>query len=79
MCCNRIKYNTYKGYIWRFLEDNDYNTNYKYRNKIIRINIKTKEETIYDSVKDAAKDNKVSINAIYNCLYKKSKTCAGYA
>lgn len=78
MCCNRIKYNTYKGYIWRFLDDNDYNINYKYNNKIVRINTNTNEEKIYNNVKDAAKDNKVSIDAIYNCLYKKSKTCAGY-
>lgn len=23
-CCNRIKYRTYKDYIWRFYDDNDY-------------------------------------------------------
>lgn len=75
MCCRRIKYNTYKGYIWRFINDDDYST--KYKAKIIRID-SNNIETIYNSVKEAAKNNNVSIYAIYNCLYNKSKTCAGY-
>lgn len=76
-CCKRIKYNTYKGYIWRFINDNDYTI--KIKPVFVRINIITKEETIYKSCALAAKDNNVSKDAIYNCIYDKSKTCAGYA
>jgi hypothetical protein len=65
MCCKRIKYNTYKGFIWRFINDNDYSI--KYKSKIIKIH--NSIETIYNSVSEAA---------IYNCLYGKSKTCGGY-
>lgn len=76
-CCKRIKYNTYKGYIWRFINDNDYtikNNNFT----IVRINKTTKEEVIYKSVKEAAKNNKVSIYTIYNCLKGKSKCFTNY-
>ena len=75
-CCKRIKYNTYKGYIWRFINDNDYSLPIK--PVIVRINLKTKEETIYNSVSAAADANKLNTSAIYNCIYKKSKTCGGY-
>ena len=74
MCCKRIKYNTYKGFIWRFINDNDYSI--KHKSKIIKIYNGT--ETIYNSVNEAAIKNNVSASAIYNCLYGKSKTCGGY-
>lgn len=74
MCCKRIKYNTYKGFIWRFIDDNDYSI--KCKSKIIKIYNGT--ETIYNSVSEAAIKNNVSASAIYNCLYGKSKTCGGY-
>lgn len=32
----------------------------------------------YNSVSEAAIKNNVSASAIYNCLYRKSKTCGGY-
>lgn len=35
ICCKRIKYNTYKGFIWRFINDNDYSI--KHKSKIVRI------------------------------------------
>lgn len=76
-CCKRIKYNTYKGYIWRFINDNDYSI--KKRKQFIRINLETKEEKVYKTCISAAKENKVSIDAIYACVNGKSKTCAGYA
>lgn len=71
-CCKRIKYNTYKGYIWRFINDNDYKFPFVVFN-IIRINRNTKKETIYNSVKEAAKDNNVSVDSIYNYLNRKYK------
>lgn len=74
MCCKRIKYNTYKGFIWRFIDDNDYSI--KCKSKIIKIYNGT--ETIYNSVSEAAIKNNISVSAIYNCLYGKSKTCGGY-
>ena len=74
MCCKRIKYNTYKGFIWRFIDDNDYSI--KYKSKIIKIH--NSIETIYNSVNEAAIKNNISASAIYNCLYGKSKTCGGY-
>lgn len=74
MCCKRIKYNTYKGFIWRFINDNDYSI--KHKSKIVRIY--NDVETIYNSINKAAIKNNVSASAIYNCLYGKSKTCGGY-
>ena len=74
MCCKRIKYNTYKGFIWRFINDNDYSI--KHKSKIVRIY--NDVETIYNSINEAAIKNNVSASAIYNCLYGKSKTCEGY-
>lgn len=74
MCCKRIKYNTYKGFIWRFIDDNDYSI--KHKSKIVRIY--NDVETIYNSINEAAIKNNVSASAIYNCLYGKSKTCGGY-
>ena len=74
MCCKRIKYNTYKGFIWRFIDDNDYSI--KHKSKIVRIY--NDAETIYNSINEAAIKNNVSASAIYNCLYGKSKTCGGY-
>lgn len=44
--------------------------------KIIKIYNGT--ETIYNSVSEAAIKNNISVSAIYNCLYGKSKTCGGY-
>lgn len=63
-----------KGFIWRFINDNDYSI--KHKSKIIKIYNGT--ETIYNSVSEAAIKNNVSASAIYNCLYGKSKTCGGY-
>lgn len=34
--------------------------------------------TVYNSVSEAAIKNNISVSAIYNCLYGKSKTCGGY-
>lgn len=76
-CCKRIKYNTYKGYIWRFINDNDYTVKGKYI--YVRINLKNYTITEYDSCELAAKENKVSVHAIYNCILGKSKKCKGYA
>lgn len=63
-----------KGFIWRFIDDNDYSI--KCKSKIIKIYNGT--ETIYNSVSEATIKNNVSASAIYNCLYGKSKTCGGY-
>lgn len=68
------KDNGYKGFIWRFIDDNDYSI--KCKSKIIKIYNGT--ETIYNSVSEAAIKNNISVSAIYNCLYGKSKTCGGY-
>lgn len=68
------KSNIYKGFIWRFIDDNDYSI--KCKSKIIKIYNGT--ETIYNSVSEAAIKNNISVSAIYNCLYGKSKTCGGY-
>lgn len=76
MCCKRIKYKTYKGYLWRFINDNDYYI--KPDKTFVRIDPITKEETIYNSCKQAAYENGVSTDAIYACLYGKTKLCAGY-
>lgn len=55
-------------------KDNGYSI--KYKSKIIKIYNGT--ETIYNSVSEAAIKNNISVSAIYNCLYGKSKTCGGY-
>lgn len=52
-----------------------YNVPYS-KSKIIKIYNGT--ETIYNSVSEAAIKNNISVSAIYNCLYGKSKTCGGY-
>lgn len=52
-----------------------YNVSYS-KSKIIKIYNGT--ETIYNSVSEAAIKNNISVSAIYNCLYGKSKTCGGY-
>lgn len=54
--------------------NNDYSI--KCKSKIIKIYNGT--ETIYNSVSEAAIKNNISVSAIYNCLYGKSKTCGGY-
>lgn len=36
------------------------------------------KEIIINSVSEAAIKNNISVSAIYNCLYGKSKTCGGY-
>ena len=56
------------------IDDNDYSI--KCKSKIIKIYNGT--ETIYNSVSEAAIKNNISVSAIYNCLYGKSKTCGGY-
>lgn len=43
-----------------------------------RIKIYNGTETIYNSASEAAIKNNISVSAIYNCLYGKSKTCGGY-
>lgn len=53
---------------------NDYSI--KCKSKIIKIYNGT--ETIYNSVSEATIKNNISVSAIYNCLYGKSKTCGGY-
>lgn len=53
------------------IDDNDYSI--KCKSKIIKIYNGT--ETIYNSVSEAAIKNNISVSAIYNCLYGKSKTC----
>lgn len=55
-----------------------YNVSYGKSIKIKQIDPITKEVTIYNSVSEAAIKNNISVSAIYNCLYGKSKTCEGY-
>lgn len=75
-CCKHKNNSAYKGYIWRFIYDFDYNLkNKKYY--IVRLD-KNNKETIYNSIKEAAKDNNVSIYSIYNALRRKSKILSNY-
>lgn len=68
--------------IWKDVCDGYKVSNYgrvlslKCKSKIIKIYNGT--ETIYNSVSEAAIKNNISVSAIYNCLYGKSKTCGGY-
>lgn len=71
---NNLNEINHKGFIWRFINDNDYSI--KHKSKIVRIY--NDVETIYNSINEAAIKNNVSASAIYNCLYGKSKTCGGY-
>lgn len=75
-CCKHKNNSPYKGYIWRFVYDFDYTLkNKKYY--IVRLD-KNNKETIYNSIKEAAQDNNVSIYSIYNALNRKSKILSNY-
>lgn len=76
-CCNRIKYNTYKGYIWRFVGDTDYDYPFK-KHKIVKVSITDEIIEVYDSVSDAAKANNMKPWGIYNCLEHKANTANNY-
>ena len=79
-CCNRTgTAKTIRGFIWRKIDDNDYNIEIKnFRKAILMLDINNNIMGRFDSITDAAKQSKISISAISKCLTGKSKTCKGF-
>lgn len=72
-------YNTAYGYIWRYIDDNDYSYKHKSEKVILQIDIKTnKIINKFESITKAAKFVNVSISSISAALTGKSKTCKNF-
>lgn len=84
--CTRGKCKSARGYLWIKKQDYNPNKKYSYNNK----QGKTLMKTVYQYDKDgnfirewengnqAAKELQINSQGIYNCLWGKNKTCAGY-
>ena len=66
------------GYIWRKLDDNDYDIKYISSKKIGRFNKNNELLETYNSITEAARKHKIGISAISNCLRGKSKSSNNY-
>ena len=80
VCNRKRKYKTAYGYIWRFIDDNDYELNFNEGNKkkIIMLNLKNEKLKEFNSIGEASKVMNVGITAISNNLNGRSKSCKGY-
>ena len=79
VCDKKYCYNTAYGYIWRYIDDNDYSYKHKSEKVILQIDIKTnKIINKFESITKAAKFVNVSISSISAALTGKSKTCKNF-
>lgn len=81
VCNKKYKCKRAYGYIWRFIDDNDYNENRNEGNKKqITIVNKFNDNIIlfFDTVQECADYLGVGITAVSNCINGRSKSCKGY-
>ena len=75
-CLRKPKYNTYKGFIWRYVDDND--VKYKNGKAIMKCNMNGGIIEEYINITIAAKENGILITSITNCLKGRSKSTGGF-
>lgn len=75
-CLRKPKYNTYKGFIWRYVDDND--VKYKNGKAIMKCNMNGGIIEEYINITIAAKENGILITSITNCLKGRSKSAGGF-
>jgi hypothetical protein len=79
VCDRKTGYNTMYGYIWRYIDDNDYNIKNKCKKTIYQVDKSTyKIINKFNSVIEAAKFIGVDASSISDVLRGKGKTCKGY-
>lgn len=77
-CLRKAKYKTYKGYIWRYVGDNDLSfKNMKYK-AVVKYDKDGKFLCEYDTITEAANNNRILITSIVNCMKGRTKTAGGY-
>lgn len=75
-CLRKPKYNTYKGFIWRYVDDND--VKYKNGKAIMKCNMNGGIIEEYINITITAKENGILITSITNCLKGRSKSAGGF-
>ena len=75
-CLRKPKYNTYKGFIWRYIDDND--VQYKNGKAVIKCDNKGNIIEQYINITTAAKENGILITSIVNCIKGRSKTAGNF-
>lgn len=75
-CLRKPRYNTYKGFIWRYAEDKD--IAYKNGKAVMKCDENANVIAEYINITTAAKENNILITSITNCLKGRSKMAGGY-
>ena len=75
-CLRKPKYNSYKGYIWRYAGDND--ISYKNWKQIIKMDANGNILKEYFNITEASKENGILQTSIANCIHGRSKSAGGF-
>lgn len=75
-CLRKPKYNSYKGYIWRYVGDND--ISYKNGKRIMKIDANGNLLKEYFNITEASKENAILPSSISNCIHGRSKSAGGF-
>ena len=75
-CLRKPKHNTYIGFIWRYVGDND--VVYKNGKAVVKCDTNGTPIQEYPNITTAAKDNGMLITSITNCLQGRSKVAGGF-
>lgn len=75
-CLRKPKYNTYKGFIWRYFGDND--IRYKNGKSVCKCDDMGNIIEEYINISTAAQSNNILITSITNCIKGRSKTAGGF-
>lgn len=75
-CLRKPKHNSYKGYIWRYIGDND--TSYKNGKRIIKMDANGNILKEYFNITEASKENAILQTSISNCIHGRSKSAGGF-
>jgi len=75
-CLRKPKHNTYKRFIWRYIHDTD--VQYKNGKSVIKCDKEGNPIEEYINITTAAKENRLLITSITNCIKGRSKMAGGF-
>lgn len=75
-CLRKPKYNTYKGFVWRYVDDTD--VKYKNGKSVVKCDMSGNHIKEYINITTAAKENGILITSITNCLKGRSTSAGNY-
>lgn len=75
-CLRKPKYNSYKGYIWRYTGDDD--ISYTNGKRIIKMDFNGNIIKEYFNITEASKENGILQTSISNCIHGRSQSAGGF-